>query len=57
MKAGVKKHPNRLAIMCIVDHNPISSDDESTYVFTAKLIWPTKAKPLACSSLQLIQKN
>jgi hypothetical protein len=34
-----------------------SSDDESADVYTAKFIWPTKAKSLACSSLQPVQKN
>ena len=32
-------------------------DDESTYVYTAELVWPTQAKPLACFSLQPVQKN
>jgi hypothetical protein len=32
-----------------------SSDDESADVYT--VIWPTKAKSLACSSLQPVQKN
>jgi hypothetical protein len=34
-----------------------SSDDESEDVYTAELVWPTKAKSSACSSLQPIQKN
>jgi hypothetical protein len=34
-----------------------SLDDESTDVYTAKLVWPTKAKPLSCSPLQTVQKN
>jgi hypothetical protein len=34
-----------------------SSDDESTDVYTTEFIWPTKAKFLACSSLQPVQKN
>jgi hypothetical protein len=34
-----------------------NSDDESTDVYTAELVWPTQAKPFACSSLQSIQKN
>jgi hypothetical protein len=34
-----------------------SSDVESAYVCTAKLVWLTKAKPSACSSLQLVQKK
>jgi hypothetical protein len=34
-----------------------SLDVESTYVYTAELVWPTKAKPLSCYSLQMVQKN
>jgi hypothetical protein len=34
-----------------------SSDDEPADVYTAELVWPTKAKPSACSSLQPVQKN
>jgi hypothetical protein len=34
-----------------------SSDDESTYVYTAELVWPMKAKSSACSSSHLIQKK
>jgi hypothetical protein len=34
-----------------------SSDDKSTDVYTAKLVWPTKVKSSACYSLQLVQKN
>jgi hypothetical protein len=34
-----------------------NSDNESTYVYTTELVWPTQAKPSSCSSLQLIQKN
>jgi hypothetical protein len=34
-----------------------SSDDESADVYTTEFIWPTKAKSLACSSLQPVQKN
>lgn len=30
---------------------------ESADICTAKLIWPTKAKPLPCSSLQSVQRN
>jgi hypothetical protein len=32
-------------------------DDESANEYTAELIWPTKAKPFPCSSLELVQKN
>jgi hypothetical protein len=41
----------------LVECDPSSSDDESTYVYTAELVWPTSVKPLACSALQLVQKN
>jgi hypothetical protein len=34
-----------------------NSDDESTDVYAAKFVWPTKAKSSACSSLQSVQKN
>jgi hypothetical protein len=34
-----------------------SSDDESVDVYTIELVWPTKAKSSACSSLQPVQKN
>jgi hypothetical protein len=34
-----------------------SSDDESTYVYTTELVWPTKAKFSTCSSLHPVQKN
>jgi hypothetical protein len=40
-----------------VERNQSSSDDESAEIYTSKLVWPSKAKPLACSSLQLVQKN
>jgi hypothetical protein len=38
-----------------VEHD--NSDDESTDICTAELVWPTKAKPSPCSSLQPVQKN
>jgi hypothetical protein len=34
-----------------------SSDDESADVYTAELVWLTKAKSFVCSSLQPVQKN
>jgi hypothetical protein len=34
-----------------------SSDDKSSDVYTIELVWPTKAKYFACSSLQPVQKN
>jgi hypothetical protein len=34
-----------------------NSDDESTDVYAAELVWPAQAKPSSCSSLQSIQKN
>jgi hypothetical protein len=33
-----------------------SSDDESAYICSAKLVWPTKVKPSPCFSLQSVQK-
>jgi hypothetical protein len=39
----------------LVEHD--SSDDESADVYTAELVWPTKAKSSACSSLHSVQKN
>jgi hypothetical protein len=41
--------------MHLVGHD--SSDDESTDIYITELVWPTRAKPSACSSLQLVQKN
>jgi hypothetical protein len=41
----------------IVDYDQSSSDDEPQKVYAAELVWPTKAKPPPCSSLQLVQKN
>jgi hypothetical protein len=38
-------------------HDNSNSDDESKEVYVAKLIWPAKAKLLACCSLWPIQKN
>jgi hypothetical protein len=34
-----------------------NSDDESTDVYVAKLVWPAQAKPSACSYLRWIQKK
>jgi hypothetical protein len=34
-----------------------NSDDESTDVYTAELVWPGQAKPSACSALQSFRKN
>ena len=34
-----------------------SSNDESADIYTTELVWPTKAKPSPCSSLQSVQKN
>jgi hypothetical protein len=34
-----------------------SSDNESIDVYITELVWPTKAKSSACSSLQPVQKN
>jgi hypothetical protein len=43
--------------MHLVDRNDSSSNDESKDMCVVELVWPTKAKPAACSSMQLIQKN
>jgi hypothetical protein len=32
-------------------------DSESINICISELVWPTKAKPSPCSSLQLVQKN
>ena len=57
MKADVKRHQIKSAARTIhlVEHD--SSDDESANVYIAELVWPTKAKSSACSSLQPVQKN
>jgi hypothetical protein len=41
--------------MHLVEYN--NSNDESTDVYTAKLVWLAQANPSSCSSLQSIQKN
>jgi hypothetical protein len=41
----------------IVECDQSSSDDESTEVYTAEMVWPKQAKSLACSSLQPVQKK
>jgi hypothetical protein len=41
----------------IVECDQSSSDDESTEVYAAEMIWPKQAKSLACSSLQPVQKK
>jgi hypothetical protein len=41
----------------IVECDKSSSDDESTEVYTAEMVWPKQAKSSACSSLQPIQKK
>jgi hypothetical protein len=41
----------------IVECDQISSDDESTEVYAAEMVWPKQAKSLACSSLQSVQKK
>jgi hypothetical protein len=57
MKTDVKRHQIKSAARTIhlVEHD--SSDDESANVYIAELVWPTKAKSSACSSLQPVQKN
>jgi hypothetical protein len=41
----------------IVECDQSSSDDESTEVYAAEMVWPKQAKFLACSSLQPVQKK
>jgi hypothetical protein len=41
----------------IVECDQSSSDDESTEVYAAEMVWPKQTKSLACSSLQPIQKK
>jgi hypothetical protein len=41
----------------IVECDQSSSDDESTEVYAAEMVWPKQAKSSACSSLQPIQKK
>jgi hypothetical protein len=43
--------------MHLVDYDDSSSDDESKDMYDAKRVWPAKAKPTSCSSLQPVQKN
>jgi hypothetical protein len=41
----------------IVECDQSSSDDESTEIYAAEMVWPKQAKSLACSSLQPVQKK
>jgi hypothetical protein len=41
----------------IVECDQSSSDNESTEVYAAEMVWPKQAKSLACSSLQAVQKK
>jgi hypothetical protein len=41
----------------IVEYNQSSSDDKSTEVYVAEMVWPKQAKSLACFSLQSVQKK
>jgi hypothetical protein len=41
----------------IVECDQSSSDDESTEVYAAEMVWPKQAKSLACFSLQPVQKK
>jgi hypothetical protein len=41
----------------IVECDQSSSDDESTEVYAAEMVWPKQAKSLACSSLQPVRKK
>jgi hypothetical protein len=56
VKAEIKRHQKSVGHnVHLVERD--SSNDDSMGVYTAELIWSTKAKPSACSSLQLVQKN
>jgi hypothetical protein len=41
----------------IVECDESNSKDEAPEIYAAELVWPAKAKPPACSSLQPVQKN
>jgi hypothetical protein len=41
----------------IVECDQSSSDDESTEVYTAEMVWPKQTKSSASSSLQSVQKK
>jgi hypothetical protein len=41
----------------IVECDQSSSDDESTEVYAAEMVWPKQAKSSTCSSLQSVQKK
>ena len=41
----------------IVECDQSSSDDESTEVYVAEMVWPKQAKSSASSSLQAVQKK
>jgi hypothetical protein len=41
----------------IVECDQSSSDDKSTEVYAAEMVWPKQAKSLACSSLHSVQKK
>jgi hypothetical protein len=41
----------------IVECDQSSSDDESTEVYAAEMVWLKQAKSSACSSLQPVQKK
>jgi hypothetical protein len=41
----------------IVECDQSSSDDESTEVYAAEMVWPKQAKSSACSSLQPVQNK
>jgi hypothetical protein len=41
----------------IVECDQSSSDDESTKVYAAEMVWPKQAKSSTCSSLQPVQKK
>jgi hypothetical protein len=41
----------------LVDYYQNSLDDETKHVYVAEIVWPAKAEPSSCSSLQPLQKN
>jgi hypothetical protein len=41
----------------VVECDQSSSDDESTEIYAAEMVWPKQAKSSACSSLQPVQKK
>jgi hypothetical protein len=58
VKAEAKKLPKPFVTnVHIVECDQSSSNDESTEIYTAEMVWPKQAKSSACSSLQPVQKR